>query len=79
MSIPSYDTSICRLVQLIDSKCIPCILPNGKHEELSIKETFERVSEIQEIFDPSPSVTVAIHRLLLETPSYIFPSESSPL
>jgi CRISPR system Cascade subunit CasA len=50
---------------LIDSKWIPCILPGGDREELSIKETFERASEIQEIFDPSPLVTVAIHRLLL--------------
>ena len=50
---------------LIDSKWIPCILPGGEREELSIKETFERVSDIQEIFDSSPLVTVAIHRLLL--------------
>ncbi len=50
---------------LIDSKWIPCILPDGEREELSIKETFERTLEIQEIFDPSPLVTVAIHRLLL--------------
>ena len=50
---------------LIDSKWIPCILPSGEREELSIKETFERVSDIQEIFDPSPLVTAAIHRLLL--------------
>jgi len=50
---------------LIDSKWIPCILPDGEREELSIKETFERTSEIQEIFDPSPLVMVAIHRLLL--------------
>ncbi len=50
---------------LIDSKWIPCILHGGEGEELSIKETFECVSDIQEIFDPSPLVTVAIHRLLL--------------
>jgi CRISPR system Cascade subunit CasA len=50
---------------LIDSKWIPCILPGGEREDLSIKETFERVSDIQEIFDPSPLITVAIHRLLL--------------
>jgi CRISPR system Cascade subunit CasA len=50
---------------LIDSKWIPCVLPDGEREELSIKETFDNTSEIQEIFDPSPLVTVAIHRLLL--------------
>lgn len=50
---------------LIDRKWIPCIIPGGKSEELSIKETLECTSEIQEIFDPSPLVTVAIHRLLL--------------
>jgi CRISPR system Cascade subunit CasA len=50
---------------LIDSKWIPCILPGGEREKFSIKETFERSSAIQEIFDPSPLVTVAIHRLLL--------------
>lgn len=52
-------------LNLIDSKWIPCILPGGEREELSIKETFEHASDIQEIFDPSPLVTVAIHRLLL--------------
>lgn len=50
---------------LIDCKWIPCILPGGGREELSIKETFKRASDIQEIFDPSPLVTVAVHRLLL--------------
>ncbi len=50
---------------LVDSKWIPCILPGGEHKELSIKETFEHTPDIQEIFDPSPLVTVAIHRLLL--------------
>lgn len=50
---------------LIDCKWIPCIFPDGKREELSIRETLERASEIQEIFDQSPLVTVAIHRLLL--------------
>jgi len=51
---------------LIDEKWIPCLMvPDGKKEELSIKETLFRAQEIKEITDNSPLVTVALHRLLL--------------
>jgi len=50
---------------LIDEKWIPCILPDGNRVELSIQEVFKTAPDIMEIFDPSPLVTVALHRLLL--------------
>ena len=51
---------------LIDEKWIPCLMiPDGKKEELSIKETLFRSQVIKEICDSSPLVTVALHRLLL--------------
>lgn len=51
---------------LIDEKWIPCLMvPDGKKEELSIKETLSRSQGIKEICDNSPLVTVALHRLLL--------------
>jgi len=52
---------------LVDQGWIPCILPKpgGTARELGIRETLARAHEIAEIFDASPFVTVAIHRLLL--------------
>lgn len=52
---------------LVDEGWIPCILPKpgGTARDLGIRETLARAHEIAEIFDASPLVTVAIHRLLL--------------
>jgi CRISPR system Cascade subunit CasA len=50
---------------LVDGKWIPCIHPNGKPEDFSLKEVLVNAHEIKEIFDPSPLVTVSLHRLLL--------------
>jgi len=51
---------------LVDEKWIPCLMaPDGKPQELGIKDTLVRAHEIREIFDPSPLVTIALHRLLL--------------
>lgn len=55
--MPSFD--------LVDEKWIPCILSGGKHEDFSLKEVLINAHEIREIFDPSPLVTVSLHRLLL--------------
>jgi CRISPR system Cascade subunit CasA len=51
---------------LVDEAWIPCILPDGRTtEHLSIKETLLRAHELREVCDPSPLVTVSLHRLLL--------------
>jgi CRISPR system Cascade subunit CasA len=50
---------------LIDQRWIPCVLPNGKTEELNLRDTLLNAHEITAIFDPSPLVTAALHRLLL--------------
>ena len=50
---------------LIDQPWIPCAMPDGSHTELSLRDTLLQAHEIREIFDQSPLVTAALHRLLL--------------
>jgi len=51
---------------LVDEAWIPCILPDGRTTaHLSIKGTLLRAHELHEVCDPSPLVTVSLHRLLL--------------
>lgn len=50
---------------LIDEPWIPCIDLQGRGVEYGIRDTLLKVHELREIFDNSPLVTVAIHRLLL--------------
>ena len=50
---------------LVDQKWIPCIMLDGTRDEKNIKEVILEASDIKEIFDNSPLVTVALHRLLL--------------
>ena len=50
---------------LIDQPWIPCTMPDGSHTELSLHDTLLQAHEIREIFDQSPLVTAALHRLLL--------------
>jgi CRISPR system Cascade subunit CasA len=51
---------------LVDEPWIPCLMREGNtQQDLSLKEVFSRAPEIREIYDPSPLVTVSIHRLLL--------------
>ena len=50
---------------LIDQPWIPCTMPDGSHVELSLQDTLLQAHEIREIFDQSPLVTAALHRLLL--------------
>ncbi|WP_025745511.1 type I-E CRISPR-associated protein Cse1/CasA [Kallotenue papyrolyticum] len=58
MTQPTYN--------LVDRPWIPCVLRgDGSLRLLSLRETLGRASEISEIVDPSPLVTVALHRLLL--------------
>jgi len=50
---------------LVDEKWIPCIMPGGKTEDFGLQEVLIRADEIKELLDPSPLVTVSLHRLLL--------------
>ena len=50
---------------LIDEPWIPCIDLQGRGVEYGIRDTLLKAHELREIFDNSPLVTVAIHRLLL--------------
>jgi CRISPR system Cascade subunit CasA len=50
---------------LIHEPWLPCIGLNGEREELGLREILLRSRDIRELFDESPLVTVALHRLLL--------------
>jgi CRISPR system Cascade subunit CasA len=50
---------------LIDEPWIPCLFPEEPARELSLREVFQQAGKIKEIYDPSPLVTIALHRLLL--------------
>jgi CRISPR system Cascade subunit CasA len=50
---------------LLDEPWLPCITPDGGAQELSLSDALIRAHEIREVFDESPLVTVALHRLLL--------------
>ena len=50
---------------LVDEPWIPCVAIEGEKIECGIRETLNRAHELREVFDPSPLVTTALHRLLL--------------
>ena len=50
---------------LIDEKWIPVRFPDGTHDELGVRYTLLRSSEIAAIKAPSPLVVAALHRFLL--------------
>lgn len=50
---------------LVNEKWIPCIMANGRLEEKSIAQVLTEPRDINEVFDGSPLVTIALHRLLL--------------
>lgn len=50
---------------LVDEPWIPCLLSSGDRRDLGLRDTLIRAREVREIYDPSPLVTVALHRLLL--------------
>jgi CRISPR system Cascade subunit CasA len=50
---------------LIDEKWIPVRFPDGTRDELGIRDTLLRSTEIAAIEDPSPLVVAALHRFLL--------------
>ena len=50
---------------LVDEPWIPCLFANGDTDELCLYDTLVRAHGIREIFDSSPLVVAALHRLLL--------------
>jgi CRISPR system Cascade subunit CasA len=50
---------------LIDEDWIPCLMPDGRKREMSLKETLIEAQNIAEIVANSPLVTIAIYRLLI--------------
>lgn len=54
-----------RSFNLVKEKWIPCIMLDDKPDETGLLEALTRAHKIREIFDPSPVVTVSLHRLLL--------------
>jgi CRISPR system Cascade subunit CasA len=52
-------------LNLIEEPWLPCLMSEGATTELSLADTLLQAHQIREIFDESPLVTVALHRLLL--------------
>jgi CRISPR system Cascade subunit CasA len=50
---------------LIREAWIPCLMLDGSAREFGLREVLARAHEIREVHDPSPLVTVTLHRLLL--------------
>lgn len=50
---------------LVDEPWMPCVFLDGSRGELGLAEVLEHAPQIREIYDPSPLVTAALHRLLL--------------
>lgn len=50
---------------LTQESWIPSTTPSGGRVELGLRETFARAHELTAIHDPSPLVTLTLHRLLL--------------
>jgi CRISPR system Cascade subunit CasA len=50
---------------LIDEPWIPVRFPDGRREELGIRDTVQQSRDIAAIEDPSPLVVAALHRFLL--------------
>jgi len=50
---------------LTQERWVPCVMPDGSSEELSLRDALVRAHEIREVLDASPLVTVCLHRLML--------------
>lgn len=57
---------------LVDEPWIPCVMLDGSQQEVSLRDALGRAREIREVYDPSPLVTVALHRLLLTVLHSVF-------
>lgn len=57
---------------LVHEPWIPCVSLGGEALEVGLQATLLRAHEVREISDPSPLVTVALHRLLLAVLHRVF-------
>ncbi|CAN5546472.1 type I-E CRISPR-associated protein Cse1/CasA [soil metagenome] len=55
--MPTYD--------LIQEPWLPCMTLDGRRVEVGIRDALVRAHELKELCNPSPLVTVSLHRLLL--------------
>lgn len=61
---------------LIDERFLPCLGADGAYQERSIRDALLQAPDIRELWDQSPLVTVALHRLLLAILHRIFGPET---
>ncbi|MGE5560671.1 MAG: type I-E CRISPR-associated protein Cse1/CasA [Chloroflexota bacterium] len=50
---------------LVDEPWLPCLTKDGRPTDVSLRDAILNSHDLRELFDPSPLVTVALHRLLL--------------
>jgi CRISPR system Cascade subunit CasA len=63
---------------LVDEAWIPCVMVDGDAvREFSLSQTLLQSPDIREILDPSPVVTLALHRLLLAIVHRVFGPEDT--
>lgn len=61
---------------LLDEEWIPVVMAGGEPRELSLRDTLIEAGRARELFDASPLVTAALHRLLLAVLWRVFPLRS---
>jgi CRISPR system Cascade subunit CasA len=61
---------------LLDEKWIPCVMSDGEARELSLRDALIEADKTRELFDASPLVTAALHRLLLAVLWRVVPMRS---
>jgi CRISPR system Cascade subunit CasA len=65
-----------RSFNLIDEKWIPCMMLDGRKQEMNLHDVIVFAHNIREIFDTSPLVTAALHRLLFAITHRVFESKN---
>jgi CRISPR system Cascade subunit CasA len=63
---------------LVDRPWIPCVTPAGAVTHCGIFELLSRANEYKEIRDPSPLVTISLHRLLVAVLHRVLKGPESP-
>ena len=57
---------------LIDQPWLPCVTDSGEVEYVGILDALSRAGQFKELRDPSPLVTVSLHRMLLAVLHRVF-------
>jgi len=61
---------------LVHEPSIPCVMLDGTSREFGLLEVLKQAHDIREVYDPSPLVTAALHRLLLAVLYRVFQPKS---